>query len=371
MFRRVDKRFFSQLDWQLIMLMLVICSIGLALVYSAGFDPVKQQSERFFAQASYMAAGLVVFVCCMFFNTSFWRRTAFLFYAAGCLLLVLVLLNGTVVNGARRWLDLGGVRIQPSEFAKLGTILVLAYVFSSENAPRGRYTLLKMAWPIILMIIPTLLVLRQPDLGTALSYLLVGGSMLLLAGLEWKTLIGLVILGFALVVPAWEFLLQDYQRHRILTFMSPEADPLGKGYHALQSKIAVGSGALFGKGFLQGTQSQLRFLPEQTTDFIFSVLAEEWGFVGSLMVVALYGLLIQRLLSITSRCAEAFPAFVSFGVAALLFWHTLINIGMVIGIMPVVGITLTLTSYGGSSIITMMAGLGIVSGFSIRRFLFS
>ncbi len=166
-------------------------------------------------------------------------------------------------------------------------------------------------------------------------------------------------------------MLQDYQKDRIRTFMSPELDPRGKGYHAMQSKIAVGSGALSGKGFLQGTQTQLRFLPEQKTDFIFSVLAEEWGFAGSVLVIGLYAFLILRLLHISSRCSEPFAAFVSFGVAAMLFWHVFINIGMVIGIVPVVGITLALLSFGGSSVVVIVAAIGVVAGFSIRRYLFA
>lgn len=194
--------------------------------------------------------------------------------------------------------------------------------------------------------------------------------MLLLAGLHKKTLLTLLSAGILLTIPFWLFGLKDYQRQRILTFMSPESDPLGSGYHAIQSKIAVGSGAFWGKGFMQGTQTQLRFLPEQTTDFIFSVLAEEWGFVGTFLVIFLYGFLIFRLLSISSRCQDTFSAFVAFGVAALIFWHVLVNIGMVVGVLPVVGLTLPLLSFGGSSVTSVMAALGLAAGFSFRRFLF-
>ena len=350
--------------------MLLLCSIGLTIIYSAGFDPQSETSKAMIKQAGSMGVGLIIFIACVFINPIFWRRCAWAFYIIGCLLLLAVLMKGVVAGGARRWLDFGSFRMQPAEFMKLGLILLFARLFSSENAPREGYTIPTLILPTVLMLIPTALIIKEPDLGTALCHLLIGGSMLLMAGIRRGTLMRLGMVAVVLSVPAWG-MLKDYQRKRVLNFLSPEMDPLGSGYHAIQSKIAVGSGAVTGKGFLHGTQTQLRFLPEQTTDFIFSVLAEEWGFLGSIAVLALYGLLIFRLLTICSRCQDSFSAFVSFGVASMMFWHVTINIGMVIGVVPVVGVTLKLLSYGGSSVIAAMAALGIVAGFSIRRFIFA
>ncbi|MCB0325342.1 MAG: rod shape-determining protein RodA [Bdellovibrionales bacterium] len=369
--RRIDKRTLANLNWPLIGIMLLLCAMGLGVQYSAGYDPDLGYSPPMQRQMAAMAAGLVVFIVCMCLTTSFWRRMSYPLFVVGTLALFGILVGGVVAGGARRWLDVGGFRVQPSEFMKLGMILALARYCSGERAPRDGYTLARLIPPLIIMAIPVSLIIQQPDLGTSLLYLFVGGSMLLLAGIRTGTLLRLTLFAIVLVIPAWNFMLHDYQRERVLNFLTPERDPLGSGYHAIQSKIAVGSGAVTGKGFLEGTQTQLRFLPEQTTDFIFSVLAEEWGFAGSITAISLYGLLILLLLRVGSRCSDAYSAFVSFGVAALIFWHMIINIGMVIGILPVVGLTLTLMSFGGSSVVTLMAALGIVAGFSMRRFMFA
>ncbi|MFN8391642.1 MAG: rod shape-determining protein RodA [Bdellovibrionota bacterium] len=369
-FRRVDKRQISSFDWLLLIAMLLLCGIGLVVIYSAGYDPQLETSKPMIKQAVSMGIGLVFFTVCIFINPTFWRRIAWPLYIAGCVLLLAVLLKGVVAGGARRWLEFGGFRMQPAEFMKIGLIMLFARLFSSESAPSEGYTIPTLIFPTVLLIIPTILIAKEPDLGTALCHLVIGGSMLLMAGIQRGTLMRIALAGALMSVPAWS-MLKDYQRKRVLNFLSPEMDPLGSGYHAIQSKIAVGSGALTGKGFLKGTQTQLRFLPEQTTDFIFSVLAEEWGFLGSITVLALYTLLIFRILSICSKCQDSFSAYVSFGVASMMFWHVVINIGMVIGVVPVVGVTLKLLSYGGSSVIAAMAALGIVAGFSIRRFLFA
>jgi rod shape determining protein RodA len=212
--------------------------------------------------------------------------------------------------------------------------------------------------------------MKEPDLGTALVHLAIAGSMLFLAGVQRGTIIRLALIGGLLAVPGWH-MLKDYQKQRVINFITPEADPLGTGYHAIQSKIAVGSGAVTGKGFMKGTQTQLRFLPEQTTDFIFSVLAEEWGFMGSLVILTLYSILILRVLGVAARAPDQFSLYVCYGVAAMMFWHVFVNIGMVIGVVPVVGVTLKLLSYGGSSVIAAMAGIGLVAGFSIRKSVFT
>ncbi len=365
MFRRIERKLIGTIDWELIISVLLLGSIGLVILYSAGYQKDIGESPPMERQLITMGLGFFTFVVCMLLKTSFWWRSAIPLYLIGCGLLAVVLFTGVVAGGAGRWLQIGSIRIQPSEFMKLAFILMMAREFSREGAPRDGYTLSTLVRPCLIMLIPVELIRREPDLGTALCHLLIGGSMLLVVGIRGKTFLRLAGFGAILSIPAWQ-MLKDYQRQRILTFLSPESDPLGSGYHAIQSKIAVGSGMITGKGFLEGTQTQLRFLPEQTTDFIFSVLAEEWGFVGSLFVLGLYALIIYRLFRVAQKCADPFASLVSVGVAALLFWHIMINIGMVTGSMPVVGLTLPLLSFGGSSLITVMSALGIVVGFTVR-----
>lgn len=371
MFRKLERGFYSIVDWQVVLLTLLICGISLVVLASAGNDPDSGTSLPMKRQAFAMGTGLVLLFFCSLLNPSFWQRVAYVFYAAVLLLLAAVEIKGVVAGGARRWLDFGMLRLQPSEFCKIAVILVLAKLFSSSKYPREGYTVFTMFLPCFLILLPMILIVLQPDLGTGISVGLIGGSMLLFAGVQRGTLIRLGTLAALSLIPIWKFGLKDYQRLRILNFLHPETDPLGSGYHALQSQIAVGSGSVTGKGFLKGTQTQLRFLPEQTTDFIFSVLAEEWGFIGSAALIALYALLILKILKVSSKCSEPFSSFVCFGVAALLFWHVTLNIGMVIGIVPVVGITLPLLSYGGSSVVTVMTGLGLVSGGALKRFVFA
>ena len=373
----MKKRFLPGFDWILSFAMLGLCAIGLVIIYSAGYDPQSAQSPSMIKQAVSMGIGFAAFLACVTIRPSFWRSCAWGFYVVGCLLLLFVLLKGTVAGGARRWLVLGPLRMQPAEFTKIALILLYARLFSSERSPTNAdksgvqgYTLKTLVFPAVLLAIPTILIMKEPDLGTALVHILIAGSMLFLAGIQRGTLLRLIIAGGLLAVPGWH-MLKDYQKQRVLNFISPEADPLGTGYHAIQSKIAVGSGAVTGKGFMKGTQTQLRFLPEQTTDFIFSVLAEEWGFLGSLVILVLYSVLILRAFGVASRCADPFSMYVAYGVASMMFWHVFVNIGMVIGVVPVVGVTLKLLSYGGSSVIAAMAGIGLVAGFSIRRSVFS
>ncbi|MBP9837851.1 MAG: rod shape-determining protein RodA [Proteobacteria bacterium] len=357
-------------DWLLLFSMTLICCIGLIVIYSAGYDVETDSSRAMVKQAISFGIGIGLTIVCLFISPTFWRRISWPFFIFGCTLLLYVMFKGVVAGGARRWIDFGGFRMQPAEFTKLGIILVLARLFSSDKAPRDGYTIRTLLFPVAIIFLPSIIIMKQPDLGTALCHILIGSSMLLMAGIQKKTLLRIFLSGAILAVPAWS-MLKDYQKKRVLNFLSPEMDPLGSGYHAIQSKIAVGSGAVYGKGFLKGTQTQLRFLPEQTTDFIFSVLAEEWGFIGSVVVICLYALLIMRLLNVCSKCNDSFTAFVSYGVASMMFWHVCINIGMVIGVMPVVGVTLKLFSYGGSSLIAAMAGIGIVLSFTLRRYSFA
>ncbi|HEY5974711.1 MAG TPA: rod shape-determining protein RodA, partial [Geobacteraceae bacterium] len=224
--------------------------------------------------------------------------------------------------------------------------------------------------PMLILGVPALLIMKQPDLGTAIMVIMVVGAVLVYVGIRWSTIAYLALAAVPLVWTAWHFFLREYQKNRILNFLDPERDPLKSGYHIIQSKIAVGSGGLAGKGYLQGTQSQLRFLPEQHTDFAFSVFAEEWGFVGCLVVVALYLVLVLWGLQVANRCSDRFGSLLAVGITAMLFWHIVINMGMVIGLFPVVGVPLPFFSYGGTSMVTSMIGVGILLNISMRRFMF-
>jgi rod shape determining protein RodA len=263
---------------------------------------------------------------------------------------------------------LGPFSIQPSEMAKVAVIIVLARYYAKLINTDG-LTLRDLMFPVLLTAIPFALIVRQPDLGTAMVIALIAGAMTLFAKIERRAFSWLLVT-FALLIPSVWFFLRGYQKQRILTFLNPDRDPLGAGYHIIQSKIAIGSGMLTGKGFLKGTQNALSFLPEQHTDFIFSVLAEEWGLMGTLTVIFLFLFIIAWGLRIAGRCRDPFGTLLAVGVTAMIAWQALINIGMVMGLMPVVGVTLPFVSYGGSSIITMMMGIGLLMNVSMRRFKF-
>jgi rod shape determining protein RodA len=286
----------------------------------------------------------------------------------GCiLLLVCVLVFGRYVGGSRRWLNFGPISIQPSELVKISLIILLAKYYSKFANQKGM-NLKELFTPIIFTLIPFLLIVKQPDLGTALLLVLIAGCITLFVKIERKSLLCIFGAGMVAVPMVW-FFLKGYQKQRILTFLNPDRDPLGAGYHIIQSKIAIGSGMLFGKGFLKGTQNALLFLPEQHTDFIFSVLAEEWGFVGSIALILVLLMFVVWGLNIAYRCRDPFGIILSFGITTMIAWQIFINIGMVTGLMPVVGIPLPFISYGGSSVITTMIGVGILMNVSMRRFL--
>jgi rod shape determining protein RodA len=266
-------------------------------------------------------------------------------------------------------LSLGPISFQPSELAKISILMMLAKFFT-EKGGYGDYRLRDLWRPFVLIAIPCGLILKEPDLGTALVLAAVSFSVILFVKINWKSLVILILLALSVSPFVW-FSLKPYQQKRILTFLRPETDPLGSGYHISQSKIAIGSGQFWGKGFLQGTQTRLHFLPEQHTDFAFSVLAEEWGFIGSCLVLVLYLLLILWGLAIAKNSKDNFGSILAVGIVAMIFWQVAINVGMVTGLLPVVGIPLLLFSYGGSSFITTMAAMGILMNISMRRFMFS
>jgi len=365
MIKGFDRRLIEHFDWPVFWLVMSISFIGLFNLYSATLS----SSSHFLPQLYWFLIGIAAMFLATLIDYRVLERIAYPVYIIFILLLAFVLFKGKVVSGSRRWLDLGVFMFQPSELTKVVIIITLAKYFHAREklGPMGFFELIP---PLFLVSIPTVLILLEPDLGTSLIVLFISVSIILLAGVRWKTLV-VVSLIVAIIIPlAWMFVLKDYQKGRVYSFLNPEEDPLGSGYQVIQSKIAVGSGLLFGKGYLKGTQSKLQFLPKQHTDFIMSNYSEEWGFVGSVILLFLFTLLVVRGLLVASGAKEKFGAMLAFGVGAFFFWQILINMGMELGLMPVVGMTLPLFSYGGSALITNLIAIGLLLNISMRRYMF-
>jgi rod shape determining protein RodA len=348
--------------WGLVVLLCAIASVGFAMLYSAAggnLDPwASRQMVRF-------AGGLVLLVLVALVDIRVWLRWAYAFYALGIVLLLAVTLFGRVGMGAQRWLDLGLFQVQPSEIMKISLILALARYFHrlADEDVRKLHWLLP---PAALIAAPMVLVLKQPDLGTALMLGFEGAAVCFLAGVALRYFIVAGIGAAAMLPIAWE-MMHEYQRKRVLIFLNPESDPLGSGYHILQSKIALGSGGLFGKGFLEGSQAHLNFLPEKQTDFIFTALAEELGLVGGLALIGLYLLVVVYGYAISLRSGSQFGRLIGLGITSMLFIYVFINVAMVSGLVPVVGVPLPLVSYGGTAMLTLLIGFGLVLGVYVHR----
>ena len=351
-----------KLDWFLIVLVCTIGAVGIGMLISASGGSTEPWASR---QMVWFGAGLLVMIAVALIDIGFWLRAAYTIYGLAFALLVGVDLLGAAGKGAQRWIDLGVIQLQPSELMKIALILALARYF--HGVPLDGLGRIRTYLPPLLMILaPAALILRQPDLGTALLLAIGGGIMLFLAGIKaWKIGVGIALtLGSGPV--AWQFL-HEYQKARILTFFNPEADPLGAGYHILQSKIALGSGGLFGKGYLQGTQSHLNFLPEKQTDFIFTMMAEELGFFGVAGVLLLYLGIATYGVVISARSNNHFGRLLGMGITVTFFFHVFFNVAMVIGLIPIVGLPLPLISYGGSAMLSLMLGLGLLLCVGVHR----
>jgi rod shape determining protein RodA len=363
-----DRRLLTHFDWPLMLLVVITALIGIVNLYSATSASTFPVTPVFVKQIYWLAGGLVLAGSICAVDYRHLEHLGLLFYAMNLLLLLAVLLIGKTSMGATRWIDLGFFNLQPSEIMKIVIIIALACYFSRQDYLLG-FTLKDLAIPFLLLGGPALLIMKQPDLGTAMIVIFIGLSMALFAGIRPGALAALAVMAAGAAGGGW-FLLHQYQKERILTFLHPERDPLGSGYHIIQSKIAIGSGGFFGKGFMKGTQSQLSFLPERHTDFAFSVFAEDWGFAGGLVLLSLYLLIVIWGIYVARNAADQFGTFLAFGVSAMLFWHIIINLGMVVGLLPVVGVPLPLFSYGGTSMITTMIGTGLLMNVSMRRFTF-
>lgn len=343
--------------------LLLLMAAGLGILYSASDGSIELVQRQIIR--------LSISFAVMFFVAQIPQHTLYLwapwFFAFGIVLLILVLLAGDVGKGAQRWLNLYVIRFQPSEMMKLVTPMMLAWYLCKKPFPPKVTSLII---SLGLVILPTMLIARQPDLGTALLVAAAGFFVVFFGGIRWRILFGSIFTMLALIPVLWQFM-HDYQKQRVLTLFDPESDPLGSGYHIIQSMIAIGSGGIYGKGWLNGTQSQLDFIPERTTDFIFAVFAEEFGIMGAIVLLALYAFIIIRGLYIAASAQDSFGRLLAGSLSMTFFVYLFVNVGMVSGILPVVGVPLPLVSYGGTSMVTLMAGFGMLMSISTNRRLIS
>jgi rod shape determining protein RodA len=352
----------AHIHWPFVLLLGAAASVGFAMLYSAAdgnFHPwASRQMVRF-------GFGLAAMIVVALIDVRIWLRYAYAFYLVSLALLAAVEVGGSISMGAQRWLDLGVFSVQPSEMMKIALVIALARYFHAL-APDDLGRPLFLVPPVALVALPTYLVLRQPDLGTAMMLVLGSVALFFVAGVRVWKFVAVGLAGLLAMPVLWQ-MMREYQRLRVLTFLNPESDPLGAGYHVIQSKIALGSGGLFGKGFLQGTQSHLNFLPEMQTDFVFTMLAEEFGLVGGLALLGVYALVVVYGIAISLAARNQFGRLLGMGVTATFFLYVFINVAMVMGVVPVVGVPLPLVSYGGTAMLTLLLGFGLLLGVSVHR----
>lgn len=365
-----DRRLITHFNWPLLLVAVILSIMGLVNLLSATstFD-AQSQTTYFQAQILWTVIGIATIFLVISLHYRHFRSMSYFFYGLSLFLLVLVLMVGKKISGHQSWLQLGPIHLQPTELAKLGLIFGLAKHLSSLKTLRGAH--FKDLLPSLLLFgLPTALVVSQGDLGSSLFFGLIYGTLILIYGVQWRVIVSFVMIGLMAATLMYFFVLSPYQKNRIHTFLNPEVDRRGAGYHLIQSKIAVGSGGVTGKGYLKGRTHKLRFIPERHTDFIFPVLAEEWGFLGSLAVLFSFSLFLFLGLQVASRTNDRFSFFLCVGICALFFWHLVVNLGGVLGLMPLTGVPLPFFSYGGSSLLTNWIGIGILLNVSMRRFMF-
>ncbi|MGK7345989.1 MAG: rod shape-determining protein RodA [Candidatus Nitrospinota bacterium M3_3B_026] len=363
----LERRRWRDFDFALLGVTVLLLAAGVAAVYSANLQSDSAFLKNLYARQLYwIAFCLIAVVPVLLLDYHSIERMAYPLYFTGLGLLIMVEIIGREGGGAQRWLSFGGFNVQPSEIMKILVIILLARILDErdDTSDMGLKDLVK---PALVAAVPFVMVAKQPDLGTATVYLAIFAGMALMTGVERRAL-GYITASAALILPVSWLMLKPYQKNRILTLLNPEADPMGQGYHIIQSKIAVGSGGLWGKGIFEGTQSKLNFLPEKHTDFIFSVVAEEVGLIGSLILIALFYFLILRILDVSINARDKFGSLAAVGVGVMMSFNFLYNIGMTLGLFPIVGIPLPFISYGGSSLLTNLVGVGLVLNVSLRRF---
>jgi rod shape determining protein RodA len=365
----LNKQIRDHFDWPLFVTVAMIAALGVANLYSATSASGASKADLYLQQIYWLTLGVGVAALLVAIDYRHFERYGWVAYGVGIAGLVLVFLLGRNIRGSQRWIPIGTFSLQPSEFMKIFLIVALAKYLHNDPKAHGR-TLKDLVIPGLILALPMTLTLKQPDLGTSMIIAFIFVTIMMLTNLKLRSLVTLIAF-LALSAPlTWTYLLQDYQRKRFLSFLEPDKDVLDSGWHARQSMVSIGSGGFFGKGYLRGTQNQHRFLPDQHTDFPFPVWAEEQGFIGVAVLLLLYTFLVLWGLKIASQAKDRFGAVLAVGVSAMIFWHAVINIGMVCGMLPVVGVTLPLFSYGGSSVITIMMGVGLLMNVSIRRFHF-
>ena len=352
-----------RISWLYVLLLCALAGVGYVALYSAAGGSADPYASRHILR---FAFALVMMLCIALVDIRLIARLSWLVYGGAVLLLVLVLMMGHVGKGAQRWIEVGGLQLQPSELAKIGVVLALASLFHRASWERMGSPLFLLPAALVVLL-PVVLILKEPNLGTAVILGIVGGSVFVAAGLRWW-MVALVAVPIPFAAQfAYAHLLRDYQRARIDVFLNPESDPLGSGYNIIQSKIALGSGGLWGKGFLQGTQGHLNFLPEKQTDFIFTMIAEEFGLVGSLAVLALLACIVLGGMLIALRCRHQFGRLVALGISTNFFMYVFVNVAMVMGAIPVGGVPLPLVSHGGSAMLTVMFGFGLLMSVHVHR----
>ena len=355
----IKQKFLENFDYLLVAVVLLLCLIGLSSIYSAS-AAYQFTNDYFIKQVIWVAIGFTALLFFSFLDYRILVKWSWLFYLFVIFLLIFVYYNGTLTkNGVARWINLGFVYLQPSELSKLALVFLLAYYYNDKKRLVNN-KLSNIIAPLFITLIPFILILIQPDLGTATILLIVAATVIFFSGISIKWVIATISLIIFSIPAIWIYVFKQYQKERILILLDPQIDPLGAGYHIIQSKIAIGSGLVFGKGFLQGKQAQLNFLPARHTDFIFAVFSEEWGFLGSVLVVACYAFLIFWLLKEVSRFTKRSSIILTIGIITIIASQGLINLGMVMGLLPVVGLPLPFMSYGGSSIVTSLAAIGVL-----------
>jgi len=360
----IEKRYIAQTDWLLLGVSMLLAAIGIICIYSA---TRSFESAFYMRQFYWLLIGLTLLVPTVIIDYSIFERFAYPLFGFTLVLLVIALFGGHTMGGAQRWLSLGFVSFQPSELAKITFVITLAKVLSTTRSNKWGMSWRELALPALILFVPFLLVARQPDLGTAMIFVFVFTSMVLIVKIRLRTLI-ILTGGVLAMIPTGWYAIKDYQRARLLSFIDPAMDPLGSGYQTLQSQIAIGSGGFIGKGFTKGTQGSLSFLPAHHTDFIFPLLAEEWGFAGAFIFLSCYFFLLLWGINIAMTARDKFGVLLAFGLVMLIFWQAVINLFMIMGFLPVVGIPLPLFSYGGSSLITTLLAVGVLMNIRMRRF---
>ena len=362
-----EKSILKNFNWNYVSIILALQIIGLINLYSAAYS-TEYLSRVFYAQIHWILIGWLAFYFIYRLRYQVFLKYSVIFYGLNLIALILVLFIGQRIYGSRRWLDLVFFNYQPSETMKVFLILFMASYLGRHKLEN--FGLKELVQPVLIPIFPFLFIIKQPDLGTALLLLIISSSMILFLKVKKNILIGVLTLSVLLTYGAWDQVLKPYQKDRVRSFLNPNRDPQGTGYNSIQAKIAIGNGKLFGRGFQKGSQSQLQFLPERHSDFIFCVLSEEYGLIGGVLTLSCFLILLFMILNIAKDSKDRRGALLCVGAVAFIFWHVFINVGMVTGLLPIVGVPLPLFSYGGSSMVTFMATLGLVASVERQNYLF-